>query len=1503
MSQQNDAKSHLPQPQHPQSRPTTSSSYVYSPNNPSPGSEPAQRSLRKAAPSPLQISTTATSPPSSVTPTKTTFARSAGDHSYTSPLSPKERLDDLLASEQSFYRSEDSSVESSLEQNRPRNPHASHSTNGSSRSVSDPVIISKPSGGPPPGVRTAMASSSAPRGDMAEGPPRTSSIDSAISSISGGHSKSGSQDFQAGSLDIANLIQAAGSSEAVIQYLLKEKASQTSQNSQLWRLVDKQRAMILGLNKDLERALRDKERYRKKLKESLAPISNPSPVDSTQGSGSEADSIASDTRPAEVEAGDVEAVVSARLRDQEQDQPPSPIDVVLASHPLTPPTLRLQTPAMQNMVEADHEMPPPTEHAFQQYSPDAPGPGFEAGQQQRKTNEGAGNVPYSASLPPPRSMASDPPRGPPPSVPPPRTPPSRQEFSVKLTESSPNSDDGLKSFPTPPRKAPPTPLDLGKKTMTSTHLGQASPGAGDDTDSDYDDILDVDELPSFTERGRRKTREEDDREREIASAKDAEIRSLSRDRGESTSKSGPATPKNGSFANVDDPMPTSTRLTVQISPPGAHMRHLSPQESNAGSLAGILVSHASVLVAPPMLSPGLPSSPRPVDRPMNSPIPRSLSNPSSTVNSPPVSPRGMAAFPRAVPLSPRAPRQPIPLPPNTPMSSIGSPESPRGTPLLLVSPQPLVVTKKSGNPSPPDRPAPVQQSPDSNSIYRGLVTEEYPDLLLPPNALPSIHVKVASSRLKPSRASIMFPRNVEEDPVFTLAVFARSDGRELWRVEKDSSSLANLDQSLKQSNNFTAKTPERSLFTGHAPAKVDARRTALDRYLEEILDTQMDTAPALQICKYLSTNTMAPNSDDMIPGGNSSSESPIKTGPGGRPLKNGYLTKRGKNFGGWKARYFVLDGPVFKYYDSPGGPHLGVIKLQHAQIGKQQQQAENNSPPRAEGEDVDNQYRHAFLILEPKRKDSSSLVRHVLCAESDQERDQWVEALLLYVDYKEEGDDDYVPTLKQHDRTDSRGSAQIGVKPKKKMYAAPGRSQTLPNLTEESLRGVSYENMKQGQVPSGPRLKDSDTPSPPTYGYEKDPMAQVPPSQSMKTISAPKNAQVIQDTSTWGNRPQNMLAPVTDVKQKKRSFFGFGSKPRPSYDDNGANDPNSNLSQLMYDQHGPIRPVFGSPLAEAVRYNHPVDVNIELPAVVYRCIEYLDAKNAAGEEGIFRLSGSNVLIKQLRERFNVEGDVNLVAEDQYYDIHAIASLLKLYLRELPNTILTRELHLDFVGVTELRVVKEKISALRGLVHRLPRANNALLRYLASFLINIINNADINKMTVRNVGIVFSPTLNIPAPVFALFLQQYDGIFGEEADDRDGPVELKVTATLPPYDQQPIPKSQPGFPQPQHYHQTPRSNSDTGLTPLPPTYESLGGAPTMAGPEYGRTQQQQQTLAGPSYDQFGGSSGYSRQQQQHGSDFQGSKSKRRESSMFGMNMGGMGLGPRKQSNSKMRDDFL
>lgn len=79
-------------------------------------------------------------------------------------------------------------------------------------------------------------------------------------------------------------------------------------------------------------------------------------------------------------------------------------------------------------------------------------------------------------------------------------------------------------------------------------------------------------------------------------------------------------------------------------------------------------------------------------------------------------------------------------------------------------------------------------------------------------------------------------------------------------------------------------------------------------------------------------------------------------------------------------------------------------------------------------------------------------------------------------------------------------------------------------------------------------------------------------------------------------------------------------------------------------------------------------------------------------------------------------------------------------------------HSDFVDP------QERILELSQLIASLPIANYSLLRALTAHLILIVQNAHVNKMTMRNVGIVFSPTLGIPAGVFSLMLGEFKRVF-------------------------------------------------------------------------------------------------------------------------------------------------
>lgn len=70
---------------------------------------------------------------------------------------------------------------------------------------------------------------------------------------------------------------------------------------------------------------------------------------------------------------------------------------------------------------------------------------------------------------------------------------------------------------------------------------------------------------------------------------------------------------------------------------------------------------------------------------------------------------------------------------------------------------------------------------------------------------------------------------------------------------------------------------------------------------------------------------------------------------------------------------------------------MGSITITGAQIGRQQRSGERTAS------DDEKEYRHAFLIVEAKKGPGGNHPRHVLCAESDNDRDSWVEMLVRYV--------------------------------------------------------------------------------------------------------------------------------------------------------------------------------------------------------------------------------------------------------------------------------------------------------------------------------------------------------------------------------------------------------------------------------------------------------------------------------------------------------------------------
>lgn len=97
--------------------------------------------------------------------------------------------------------------------------------------------------------------------------------------------------------------------------------------------------------------------------------------------------------------------------------------------------------------------------------------------------------------------------------------------------------------------------------------------------------------------------------------------------------------------------------------------------------------------------------------------------------------------------------------------------------------------------------------------------------------------------------------------------------------------------------------------------------------------------------------------------------------------------------------------------------------------------------------------------------------------------------------------------------------------------------------------------------------------------------------------------------------------------------------------------------------------------------------------------------------------------------------------------------------------------LDLVDFVDAQA---RIDELSQLIAALPIANYSLLRALTAHLILIVQNAGVNKMTMRNVGIVFSPTLGIPAGVFSLMLGEFKRVFSVDAVNKPADPDVDET---------------------------------------------------------------------------------------------------------------------------------
>uniref|UniRef100_A0A4W6FT27 Myosin IXB n=1 Tax=Lates calcarifer TaxID=8187 RepID=A0A4W6FT27_LATCA len=194
----------------------------------------------------------------------------------------------------------------------------------------------------------------------------------------------------------------------------------------------------------------------------------------------------------------------------------------------------------------------------------------------------------------------------------------------------------------------------------------------------------------------------------------------------------------------------------------------------------------------------------------------------------------------------------------------------------------------------------------------------------------------------------------------------------------------------------------------------------------------------------------------------------------------------------------------------------------------------------------------------------------------------------------------------------------------------------------------------------------------------------------------------------WGMEKAYMCScELTQTRQNSSSCFSF-----------------YNISTMCEDVH------FG------VRVCHLVSDKNPVPMVLEMMLEHVEM-HGLYTEGIYRKSGSANRIKELHQR--LETDPHQVCLEDY-PIHTVTGLVKQWLRELPDPLMTFTHYNDFLHAVELPEKQEQLHAIYKTLEELPTANFNTLERLVFHLVRVCKDEAHNRMSPNSLAIVFAPCI-------------------------------------------------------------------------------------------------------------------------------------------------------------------
>lgn len=242
--------------------------------------------------------------------------------------------------------------------------------------------------------------------------------------------------------------------------------------------------------------------------------------------------------------------------------------------------------------------------------------------------------------------------------------------------------------------------------------------------------------------------------------------------------------------------------------------------------------------------------------------------------------------------------------------------------------------------------------------------------------------------------------------------------------------------------------------------------------------------------------------------------------------------------------------------------------------------------------------------------------------------------------------------------------------------------------------------------------------------------------------------------------PSNSYSSVTDLTQSSGSTDNGGlGITFPNKDNtnttntNGTNNNNkparngwfnkASSTEHSNSSNGSLTTHNNEPNPESTLMGVPIEKRVSLegtkvPTIVTKCIEEVE-KRGMEFEGIYRKSGGKSQITSIEEVFE-KCQESKYEEVLAGDICGVTSVVKQYLRYLPTPLITYDIYEDFIHACDGKDTTAHIAQMRNVINKLPPAYRDCLETITRHLATVTEYSDKNRMTSKNLSVVFAPTL-------------------------------------------------------------------------------------------------------------------------------------------------------------------